>query len=137
MDSVRDIRIPKPRPRLLEKRDAQREQDREWDRVCAEILARDQRTCRCCERQGSYDVFGAQALHRHHLQFRSRGGMDTSRNLITVCAICHSLIHARQLWPIGTDANKRISFEIHEAAVIDVFGTRVLPKHVRIVTFGS
>jgi hypothetical protein len=45
----------------------------------------------------------------------------------------HALEHAKQLWFVGANANERIEFEIHEAAVVEVFGNRVLPAHVRMV----
>jgi 5-methylcytosine-specific restriction endonuclease McrA len=90
------------------------------------VDARDGRRCRCCDRR--------EGLHKHHLQFRSRGGADSADNLVTLCKFCHALLHARQLWIQGTDASKRLRFEIHEAAVADAFGSRVLPKHVHIVT---
>lgn len=37
-----------------------------------------------------------------------------------------------KLFPLGDNANA-LTFEIVEAAVIEVFGTRELPKHVRII----
>jgi hypothetical protein len=54
---------------------------------------------------------------------------------VLLCAYCHALIHARQLWIIGTNADSaKLSFEIHEAAVIDLFGSKTLPRRVRIIT---
>jgi hypothetical protein len=128
------IGFPKPRPKLLEKRDAKREQERQQREVYAIVAQRDQYRCRCCGRSGKYDAtVAADALHRHHLIYRSKSGADTTSNLLTLCAICHSLIHARQLWPLETDADAQVRFEMHEAAVVDVFGTRQVPGHVRIV----
>lgn len=127
--------LPKPRPAILSKRDEQREREREKRSVYTQVAARDERRCRCCGRSGSYEATGSEkALHRHHLTYRSKQGADSTENLITVCRVCHALIHARQLWPIGTNADRRVMFEIHEAAVVDAFGTKTLPPHVRIVT---
>lgn len=46
----------------------------------------------------------------------------------------HALVHSRQLCPIDSNADRVVRFEIHEAAVLDAFGTKPLPGHVRIVT---
>ena len=66
--------------------------------------------------------------------FRSKGGPTSTENECLLCQYCHALIHARQLWILGKNADKRLTFEIHEAAVVDIFGSRTLPAHVRIVT---
>ena len=55
-------------------------------RMC---FKRDDWKCRCCgNRQG---------LHPHHIKFASQGGEDVLDNLITVCWICHRLIHEGKL----------------------------------------
>lgn len=127
--------FPKPRPKIFDKRDQQRERERITREVYALVAERDRRQCRCCGRKGSYEASGSdKALHRHHLVYRSRGGVETSENLISLCRWCHALIHAKQLWPLGTNADRRITFEIHEAAVVDLFGNKPLPPHVRIIT---
>jgi len=117
---------PKLRPRVLEQRDAKRELSAMERAVRIAVQARDGRRCRCCGRRDG--------LHLHHLTFRSKGGKWQTNNIVTLDAICHALLHARQLWIIGKDADKRLMFDVHEAAVIDVFGTKPLPKHARIVT---
>ena len=117
---------PKLRPRVLEQRDAKRALSTMERAVRVAVQARDGRRCRCCGRRDG--------LHLHHLTFRSKGGKWRTENIVMLDAICHALLHARQLWIIGKDADKRLTFEVHEAAVLDVFGTRCLPSHVRIVT---
>ena len=116
--------FPKPRPAVFDKRDQQRERDRQKRSAMAAVHARDQHRCRCCRRKAS---------HQHHIRFRSRGGEDSAANMVSLCTGCHSLIHARQLWVVGTNADTRLQFEIHEAAVVDVFGTAPIPPHVRII----
>lgn len=119
--------LPKPRPQIFDKRDQKREQEQQRRSVYAQVDARDGRACRCCGRR--------EKLHHHHLTFRSRGGGDETSNVALLCQFCHALLHARQLWIIGTNADSaRLSFEIHEAAVVDLFGAKELPKRVRIVT---
>jgi hypothetical protein len=44
------------------------------------------------------------------------------------------MLHARQLWIFGKNADTRLTLDVHESAVVDLFGTRTLPAHVRIVT---
>lgn len=120
------VRLPKGRPAIFDKRDAQRERDRIQKAVAFAVSERDGRACRCCARKDG--------LHHHHLVFRSRGGADSTENELLLCKFCHALIHARQLWILGKNADKRLTFEIHEAAVVDLFGTKPLPSHVRIIT---
>ena len=50
------------------------------------ILYRDNYTCQCC---GKKYV----RLEVHHIIFRSMGGTDDERNLITLCEKCHKAIH--------------------------------------------
>lgn len=117
---------PRSRPRIFDKRDEKREAEQIRRAVYAAVDARDQRRCRCCGRR--------EKLHHHHLTFRSKGGQDTTQNLVTLDALCHALLHARQLWILGKDADTRLSFHIDEAAVVDLFGTRQVPRDVHIVT---
>ena len=120
------IGFPKPRPQVFDKRDRQRERETRQKAVAFAVSERDKWLCRCCGR--------SEKLHHHHLTYRSRGGPDSTENELLLCQYCHALIHARQLWILGKNANARLTFEIHEAAVIDIFGTKPLPPHVRIVT---
>lgn len=122
------LMLPKPRPAIFDKRDRQREQERVQRSVAFSVAERDRRQCRCCGR--------GDKLHHHHLTFRSRGGEDSTANELLLCAYCHALVHARQLWIHGTNADTRLTFEIHEAAVVDIFGNKELPSHVRMVTEG-
>lgn len=50
------------------------------------VLHRDNYTCQCC---GKKHV----RLEVHHIIFRSMGGTDDERNLITLCEKCHKMIH--------------------------------------------
>lgn len=114
------------RAQVFDKRDRQRERESLQRSVAAAVSERDGRSCRCCGRRDK--------LHHHHLTFRSKGGAHSTENECLLCQFCHSLIHARQLWILGKNADRLLTFEIHEAAVVDIFGSRELPAHVRIVT---
>ena len=50
------------------------------------VLNRDNYTCQCC---GKKHV----RLEVHHIIFRSLGGTDDEKNLITLCEKCHKAIH--------------------------------------------
>jgi 5-methylcytosine-specific restriction endonuclease McrA len=50
-----------------------------------QVLERDSWRCQIC---GSM-----QNLQIHHQQMRSRSGSDEARNLIALCAACHSQMH--------------------------------------------
>jgi hypothetical protein len=116
---------PRPRPAVFDKRDERRDRERIRRSVYAAVSARDEHRCRCCGRKES--------LHHHHLVFRSKQGGDTTENVLLLCVLCHALLHARQLWILGKNADKRLTFELHERAVVDLFGVRPVPRDVRIV----
>ena len=50
------------------------------------ILYRDNYTCQCC---GKKHI----RLEVHHIIFKSKGGTDDERNLITLCEKCHKAVH--------------------------------------------
>lgn len=52
------------------------------------VLNRDKHTCQYCNGKHKDS-----RLEVHHIQFRSDGGSDDSKNLITLCGTCHSLLH--------------------------------------------
>ena len=54
------------------------------------VLNRDNYTCQCCGKKHT-------RLEVHHIVFRSRGGTDDEKNLITVCKGCHDAIHKGML----------------------------------------
>jgi len=117
---------PKGRPSIFDKRDVKRDRDAVRRSVYAAVDARDERACRCCGRR--------EKLHHHHLTYRSKGGGDETSNILLLCQFCHALLHARQLWILGKNADKRLTFEVAEAAVVDLFGVKELPKAVSIIT---
>lgn len=128
------IGFPKPRPRIFDKIQQEREAERIKREVYAEVDARDGKQCRCCGRRGNpYATTALERIHRAHIVDASRGGEITADNLVSLCALCHALEHAKQLYFVGSHAGPRLRFEIDEAAVVEVFGNRPLPRHVSII----
>jgi hypothetical protein len=127
--------IDKPKSRILGKRAARAQAAAAQREVYQWVDARDGKQCRICGRKGNpYAVDPLGKLHHVHLLDASLGGAMKPWNLYLGCWICHALIHAKQLWPTTRNADLPMMFEIHEAAVVEVFGRRHLPPHVSIVT---
>ena len=63
------------------------------------VCARDGWRCRFCKSRD--------ALHIHHIIYRSQGGEDSLANLVTVCYHHHDMVHARK-FKIEGDANGRL-----------------------------
>ena len=61
----------------------------EYEALCKAILQRDGWKCRHCKSRN--------ALHIHHIQFRSQQGPDESWNLIVLCSACHAGVHEYKL----------------------------------------
>jgi hypothetical protein len=113
-------------PRVLADKADERQSKAERAVVRKQVNERDERQCRCCGSRCN--------LHQHHMTYRSRGGADTTANLLTLCAVCHGLEHvSRQLFVIGTNADVKVRFEILEPVVAEVFKGRPVPKHVRVI----
>lgn len=69
-----------------------------WREVCRAVTARDKSSCRACGRRcspGAADMLAAG--HHHHIEYRSKGGMDTTENVCLLCAECHGAVHAQKL----------------------------------------
>ena len=66
--------------------------DRPYGKVALRVLKRDGFTCQLCGNRRELDV--------HHVRFRSQGGDDSFKNLLTLSRECHAAIHMAkdQLW---------------------------------------
>lgn len=65
-----------------------------WLAVCRAVDKRDDRRCRVCGRRTNADAITLlDRGHRHHLQYRSLGGPDSTANVCTLCADCHEDEH--------------------------------------------
>ena len=100
---------PKPTPRVLERIGLKRVQAAHTKRVYREVDRRDRFMCRCCKR-----MYGR--VHRHHVVYRSQGGLTTTENVTTLCLGCHARVHAGAVKIEGKDANGRLRFrQVREA----------------------
>jgi 5-methylcytosine-specific restriction endonuclease McrA len=58
-----------------------------YEKLRLEVLSRDGWRCQCCGALSNLEV--------HHKKYRSHSGEDSERNLITLCATCHTGVHQR------------------------------------------
>ena len=58
---------------------------KEWDRVRAAVLIRDNHLCQYCLQQGTR----TQATHVDHVLAKALGGTDAMDNLVASCAPCN------------------------------------------------
>jgi hypothetical protein len=81
---------------LLESLDERDPQDHFSPAILAEILERDDWTCRDCGwKKNDPERLGRRYLEAHHVQYRKAGGPSTVENGVTLCNICHDARHAR------------------------------------------
>jgi hypothetical protein len=100
---------PKPRPRLLDKRDKARGKDRLDRAERAKCKARSGGVCEVVEVAFPQIPFisrcSRRAVHNHHLISgigrRNAGASILAEHRIEVCEQCHREIHGRVLVPVG------------------------------------
>ena len=96
----------------------------------AYVLARDDHTCQCCKGKHKDSK-----LEVHHIVFRSNGGSDDEKNLITLCHTCHTALHAGKLknfHPEGIVKGKLL-----HATQMNVIRSQLLKMHPEAIeTFG-
>jgi len=96
--------LGKPVPQLIERREALRKKQANWQKVRKVVLERDRYICRACGSMKFIDV--------HHKKLRSAGGKDTSDNLLALCRYCHALVHSYRLFIHGGSADGTLKFEV-------------------------
>lgn len=95
--------------RVSAKKEQKRQEAENWQSVCRHVDARDGHRCRACgARCNPQAMTMLEKAHHHHVEFRSRGGMDTTENTATLCAQCHEAVHRhslrlQKLTPEGAD----------------------------------
>lgn len=128
--------LAKPRPRVLDKGDRQRDEERVKRVVDAEVDARDGKRCRCCSRRGNPNALTTLGkIHRAHIKDASLIGAYVPKNICSLCWICHALVHTKALFFKGRNANRfPMKFEIKASVVGDVFSSiRILPAYVTVL----
>jgi 5-methylcytosine-specific restriction endonuclease McrA len=81
--------------------------------VRKEVRARDGQQCQCCHIPVFLDCANPmQRAEVHHIKFRSQGGPDTQRNLITVCGECHGKIHRHEVDLVGDALSVRFVWRV-------------------------
>jgi 5-methylcytosine-specific restriction endonuclease McrA len=58
-----------------------------YESLRQQILRRDGWRCQSCGSMSNLEV--------HHREFRSHSGEDSEENLITLCSVCHAIMHDR------------------------------------------
>jgi len=77
---------PTGRTRAQEKAAKLADAERHWRDVCRLVDRRDNGRCRVCGRACSPSALSmVDRAERHHLTYRSRGGADETRNVLTLC----------------------------------------------------
>ncbi len=56
-----------------------------YEELHKQVLRRDGWRCQSCGTMSNLEV--------HHKEFRSQSGDDSEENLITLCAVCHDIVH--------------------------------------------
>jgi predicted restriction endonuclease len=51
---------------------------------------RDKQQCQIC---GDFSPINYGRLEAHHIDYRCKGGSDELENLVTLCDLCHAVIH--------------------------------------------
>jgi 5-methylcytosine-specific restriction endonuclease McrA len=126
--------VAKPLPHVIKKDADAKTDDRAERAVKKAVDARDGKQCRCCGRRGDPEAKTALGkIHRAHIKDASLGGPYVARNLVSLCWICHALVHAKKFWFVGTNANKPMRFRIEATVIKKVFGPgRTIPPHVLV-----
>jgi len=72
---------------ILPKRVPNRLEQQDYQELREHVLRRDGWRCQLCGSNRNLEV--------HHREFRSHGGANDERNLITLCFDCHRSVHGR------------------------------------------
>jgi 5-methylcytosine-specific restriction endonuclease McrA len=108
------FRFPKGASRYESKKARKTAEEAERRRVYRAVTARDGGCCRLCKRRTDPNATSLLAKgHHHHVQYRSKGGQDTTDNLLLLCAACHDGVHRGRIRLSGdADAARGIFLEV-------------------------
>lgn len=101
-----------------------------WYNKKAYVLARDGYECQCCKGKHKDSK-----LEVHHIIFRSEGGSDEPKNLLTLCHTCHTKLHDGKLKKF--DPKGSVKGNLKHATQMNVIRSQLLKRHPEAVeTFG-
>jgi 5-methylcytosine-specific restriction endonuclease McrA len=99
--------VPKPSPRWLDKAKRRAAEAKAIKDCYAQVDARDGHACRVCQaRVGGVGIL--EAVHHHHLVYRSKGGSHDASNVLSLCVKCHHALHNGEI-ALSGDANARLA----------------------------
>ena len=104
------LAIPKPEPRWKAKARQAADDAREQNACYTAVDRRDAYACRVCHNH-VVGVGMLNAVHHHHLVYRSKGGVHATANVVTLCVRCHQAVHDGEVRLSG-DANQRNSIGV-------------------------
>lgn len=118
--------------RYERKRDAKAVVDKRWRHVCRVVDTRDRRQCRACGRRCyPYATALLDRGERHHIHYRSAGGLNTSANIVLVCGQCHADEHRHQL-TIEGNADQGLMFYRRDGAGRWYISRQEIAPHVLV-----
>lgn len=96
----------------------------------AHVLARDNYSCQCCKGKHKDSK-----LEVHHIVYRSNGGADDEKNLITLCHTCHKALHNGKLKKFKPEGI--VKGTLFHATQMNVIRSQLLKMHPEAIeTFG-
>lgn len=108
-----------PKPSYRRDKAAAKRRESKADRaVYAAVDARDEFACRVCDMRcdPTLSPVCARSWHRHHIIFRSQGGVTSTANVVGLCGATHRAVHAGALHISGNaDETLRITWAQSEA----------------------
>ena len=107
-EQLKDIRLLKPVSRATLRKRAKAAKLHHYLEVCRLVDAREHECCRVCGRHLSEQGFLDRKNH-HHIRYRSRGGLDSTQNVVLLCAIDHNHVH-NGLLTITGNADLQLTF---------------------------
>jgi hypothetical protein len=102
--------------RLDDALEKQRVIDANWREVCRLVTQREEGRCRVYgTRTDPFAVGRAHHGHHHHIMPRSRGGADTTANLVLISAKAHDEIHVKKTLVVEGDADTGLTISTRDA----------------------
>ncbi len=91
---------PPARPMAHKRQEEKMVRGKSWTAIRRRVIQRDRYQCQICGDVTPIAYDGC--LYVHHIIHRAAGGPDDLRNVITLCDLCHGVIHGYAGW-FGVD----------------------------------